>query len=160
MSDRSDKNSVSPSLHTPEKSGVYLTHYASKFTIGDGCWLWNGAINRDGYGQVFDRSKRKNRGAHRVIYEQLRGAIPEGLELDHTCRVRACVNPDHLEPVSHRENTLRGQTLVAAYAARTHCKSGHPLSGENLCNSSERFRRCLECARISNRASYRRRVKA
>lgn len=152
---------VSPSLQAPLGSqGESFNHYFSKFTVGDGCWLWTGAINRDGYGQVFDRAIRKNRGAHRLVYELLRGQIPEGLELDHLCRVRSCVNPDHLQPVSHQVNTLRGETLVAAYAGRTHCKNGHAYTKENLCNTSAGYRRCLTCARSRNREAYRKRVKA
>lgn len=158
MSDSRHKNSVSPLLSGSPKGE--LINLFSKVEIGESCWLWTGPLNHDGYGLALHPLLRKKRGAHRVVYELLRGSIPAGLEIDHLCRVRACVNPDHMEVVTHRENTLRGKTLVAAFAARTHCNRGHALSGSNLCNSSEPRRRCLECARENNRAAYLKKVKA
>ena len=65
------------------------------------CWLWTGHCNQFGYGVVKHRGADRDRMAHLVLYEQLVGAVPDGLELDHLCRVRNCVNPDHLEPVTH-----------------------------------------------------------
>lgn len=80
--------------------------------VGDGgCWLWRGTRGSSGYGQICIRGPHRTRairGAHRVLYEMLRGPVPEGLELDHLCRVRHCVNPDHLEPVTRTENVRRG----------------------------------------------------
>lgn len=70
------------------------------------CWIWQMAINADGYGMLTRRGRQ--RIAHRMVYEELRGAIPTGMQIDHLCRVRECVNPDHLEPVSGTENTRRG----------------------------------------------------
>ena len=122
-------------------------------------WLWTGTTATNGYGRV-DVNGR-NQAAHRVAYEWLVGPIPDSLELDHLCAVRNCVNPKHLEPVTHRENTLRGNTITAAQAARTHCPQGHELGGENLVPSSLRKGRrdCLTCSR--QRASeYRARKKA
>lgn len=100
----------------------------------DDCWLWR-AGTKGGYGQFgigsrTDGSKRSI-GAHRYAYELLVGAVPDGLELDHLCRVRYCVNPAHLEPVTHRENTLRGDTIVARHALTTHCPQGHPYDAQN-----------------------------
>lgn len=97
-----------------------------------GCWLWLGVVNPDGYG-VF---KRKGFGtsAHRVFYQVLVGKIPRGLELDHLCGVRNCVNPEHLEPVKHRVNVQRGRLGVVTAArqlAKTHCPQGHEYSEEN-----------------------------
>lgn len=89
------------------------------------CWLWT-AARTDGYGRL------GNEYAHRVAYRMLVGPIPLGLQLDHLCRVRHCVNPAHLEPVTQRENVLRGETIVARNAVKTHCPHGHPLSGHNL----------------------------
>lgn len=95
-----------------------------------GCWLWTGHRTSGGYGGVAlsGRSLR----AHRVAYELLVGPIPEGLQLDHLCRVRLCVNPDHLEPVTQTENVRRGFGVGGINYRKTHCPQGHPLSGENL----------------------------
>lgn len=94
----------------------------------DGCWVWRGAKNSDGYpstpfgGDV----------AHRVAYEWLVGPIPDGLELDHLCRNRACVNPHHLEPVSRSENMRRARRPDAEWKPREYCKKGHWLNESNL----------------------------
>jgi hypothetical protein len=97
-----------------------------------GCWLWTAAIDpQTGYARLGLGKKAAN--GHRVAYELLVGDVPEGLEIDHLCRVRHCVNPDHLEPVTHRENLMRGETLTAAHAAGVDC-------GFAKCNSCRRFR--------------------
>ncbi len=108
-----------------------------------GCWLWTASCFRSGYGLAW--SEGKNKGAHRVVYEHLRGPVPSGLELDHLCRVRSCVNPDHLEPVTRRENVLRGTSPMAFSAKQTHCLRGHELSGGNLRVESNGSRRCKSC---------------
>jgi len=100
------------------------------------CWLWAKGIMGTGYGQLFVRGSKpyKMVRAHIAVYEALVGPVPEGLELDHLCRVRRCVNPDHLEPVTHRENVLRGTAIAKAVAhqrAKTHCPRGHPYNKEN-----------------------------
>jgi hypothetical protein len=74
----------------------------------DGCWEWTSTRMSAGYGQMWDGTRGRTQGAHRLFYEAFIGPIPEGLELDHLCRNRACVRPDHLEPVTRRENLLRG----------------------------------------------------
>lgn len=92
------------------------------------CWIWQRAKSRTGYGQAFDG--RMMRPAHRVYYERERGGVPKGFVLDHLCRVRACVNPAHLEPVTHRENVWRGKvTRSNKGAARTVQTSGQALDG-------------------------------
>lgn len=75
-----------------------------------GCWLWQGEMNRNGYGRVWVNGKRLM--SHRVTYELLVGPIADGLVLDHLCKNRACCNPEHLEPVTIRENTLRGNAVL------------------------------------------------
>ena len=110
-----------------------------------GCWLWTGCIGH-GYGQIWAGNKR-NKSAHRVMYEAFRGPVPAGLELDHLCRVTACCNPFHLEAVSHTVNVQRGTrggpTLINANA--TECKYGHPLSGDNLYIYPSGKRGCRQC---------------
>lgn len=127
----------------------------------DGCWTWVGCTTDDGYG----RFKLGNSavGAHRVSYQHFVGPIPEGLQLDHLCRNRCCVNPTHLEPVTVRENVLRGNGPGGINARKTHCPSGHPLEGENLemgRNGDRAVRRCRTCRREQGRQSWRRRKAA
>lgn len=114
------------------------------------CWLWTGALTRGDYGTISVNGR--DRAVHRVAYEILVGPIPDGLQLDHLCGVRRCVNPDHLEPVTGQENTLRGETVPAANAAKTHCKSGHPFTPENTYRTSVGARQCRTCARNRMRA--------
>ena len=126
------------------------------------CWLWGASVNRwTGYGQTHRR--RISVSAHRVICEASHGPIPDGLTVDHLCRQRTCVNPDHMEIVSQRENNLRG---LAARAGRrrlvrlpdtaglSHCLRGHPLSGENLYLSPKGKRGCRACRAIAERAAW------
>ena len=91
----------------------------------DECWEWMASRNIAGYG-VF-HIKGKTIGAHRLSYMLVKGDIPKGYDLDHLCRNRCCVNPSHLEVVTRRENILRGDTLPAKNAKKTHCSKGHLL---------------------------------
>lgn len=86
-----------------------------------GCWPWLGRLDPDGYGRFAHTS------AHAVVYRAYVGPVPAGLELDHTCRNRACVNPAHLEPVTHRENIIRSRMARTG----THCVNGHPRTPES-----------------------------
>lgn len=121
------------------------------------CWPWTGALDQNGYGAFWDgRSMRK---AHRVIYETLVGPVPDGLQLDHLCRNRACTNTAHLEPVTARENSMRGETIAAANAAKTHCPVGHEYTPDNTMRSKLGKRQCRRCHRewhARKRASMRR----
>lgn len=94
------------------------------------CWEWAGTRNR-GYGRLSHGTGAALQ-AHRVAYELYVGEIPAGLHIDHLCRNRSCVNPAHLEPVTNTENVMRGVGFGPSNAARTHCKNGHELVGDNL----------------------------
>lgn len=112
-----------------------------------GCRLWLGHCTPEGYGSM--KIDGTCRSAHRVAYELYKGPIRPGLTLDHLCRVRACVNPDHLEPVSLKENILRGDGLGAINAVKTHCKRGHEFTISNtmifIRNDGTHSRACLSC---------------
>ncbi len=108
-----------------------------------GCWLWLGATNKKGYGQGALGGERG--GVHRLVYRHLKGPIPKGLVLDHLCRQKSCCNPDHLEPVTHRENILRGNGLAAQQVKRTYCPHGHPYKGYNLIIYKDGRRACRAC---------------
>jgi hypothetical protein len=119
----------------------------------DGCWLWTGGLDRYGYGRFWNGERYVR--AHRFAYELLVGPIPEGHDIDHVrkngCTHRNCVHaPEHLEPVTRRVNLLRGDTLVAANAAKTHCPAGHPYDDENTCVSGGK-RYCRACLRERTR---------
>jgi hypothetical protein len=104
-----------------------------KYVINEitGCWEWIGALDSKGYSSFFDGQRIM--GGHRFVYELHHGEMPEGLVTDHKCRRRSCINPDHLEAVTQRENTLRSPISPAAINARkTHCLRGHELAGNNL----------------------------
>lgn len=114
------------------------------------CWLWKGALLLNGYGRL--NREGYTLMAHRAAYMFFVGLVPEGLVLDHLCKVRHCVNPSHLEAVTQRVNLLRGNTVVAARAARTHCPAGHEYSAENTRLSKRNQRSCRACGHAQDRA--------
>lgn len=100
--------------------------FLERCTVDDnGCWVWQRSLGGGGYGHVGVRADKKTWYAHRLSYTLLVGDIPVGLDLDHLCRNRACINPEHLEPVTHEENVRRGAALI------THCAQGHEYTPEN-----------------------------
>ena len=118
----------------------------------NGCQLWTGYVRPDGYAEIGSGGGGgKPLIAHRVAYEFFVGPIPDGLVIDHLCRVRHCVNPAHLEVVTQRENILRGEGLAAVNATKTHCPQGHPYDEANTVLAVGR----REC-RVCNRAKHRR----
>lgn len=126
-----------------------MERFWSKVEKTKGCWFWNGGLNDDGYG-IFANSCG-SQFAHRFVYEKLVGPVPKGKEIDHLCRVRRCVRPSHLEPVTHAENIARGDysgnmNLAELKRAKTHCPQGHPYSGDNLIiDGTSGARRCHIC---------------
>lgn len=128
-------------------------HMATKVTVDEhGCWLWTAAIQTRGYGSVSIPGTGRTALAHRVAYEHLASPIPIGLTIDHLCRVKRCVNPEHLEPVSIQTNVRRALGLI------THCPQGHPYSGHNLKVTAGGSRNCRTC--LNAKARERRAAKA
>lgn len=114
------------------------------------CWLWSAASDKKGYG-VF-RIKGRNVAAHRFAYQQTKGSIPQELECDHLCRVPLCVNPGHIELVSHQDNVLRGVSPAVTRAKATHCPHGHMYDLFNTWIDKHGHRHCRACHNIrSNR---------
>lgn len=111
------------------------------------CWIWKLAPQPDGYGRKTFRvaGVKKQFQAHRWVWEMLVGPIPEDLQLDHLCRVRACVNPDHLEPVTLKENLWRGRSRFNKQGQKL-CKRGHDLNDSYQYGASSR--NCRQCASI------------
>lgn len=126
----------------------------------DGCWPWGGPRNNYGYGKIRNSGGAPGEKvfmAHRVAYEVFVGPIPAGLEIDHLCRTRHCVNPSHMEPVTPKENWRRGLSPTAIAARRQTCPKGHPLSGDNLYVYPHGGRCCRTCQRAAAREIDRRR---
>lgn len=119
----------------------------------DGCWIWQGSISRSGYAR-FNANERSSTGrriaseGHRVSYELFVGPIPEGLQIDHLCRVRSCVNPTHLEAVTLRENIIRGRAVIGQ------CPHGHVYDEANTGVNKKGARFCLTCKRERNLAYW------
>jgi len=116
-------------------------------TLVGECVIWTGATDSHGHGEK--RVNGKMRSTHVLAYEEKYGPVPPGLVLDHLCRNRACRNADHLEPVTVRENTLRGEGLTAQFARRDACINGHPYTAENtrIRKSRGHARVCRQCDR-------------
>ena len=120
------------------------------------CWPWTGTTANDGYGLIsLGRKAEGSRVPHRVAWELTNGPIPdEGLTLDHLCRNHSCCNPVHLEPVTIRENNLRGDGFAAQNARKTHCLQGHPYDEANTYRTRAGSRQCRLCSRLRT-ARYR-----
>jgi hypothetical protein len=137
-----------------------LTRFWAKVEKTSTCWLWTAARIASGYGHfhVARNGQRRALKAHRVAFELLKGPIPDGMCLDHLCRIRECVNPDHLEVVTGATNTLRGISSPAINARKTHCHRGHEFTTENTYIEAG-SRRCRACRRLTqNRSNARRRL--
>ena len=148
----------------------YEDNFWSKFdrtgpdVLGLGpCWNWQGAVQKhNGYGRLTTRSYTKGQkrsfAAHRLAYELVNGPVPEGLQLDHLCRNRICGNPTHLEPVTMRENLMRGETLAAQLSSQTACKHGHEFTPENTYRRRDGSRNCKTCVRAASLRYHHRRA--
>lgn len=130
-----------------------------KVEKGEGCWRWLASSQGTGYGQVKAPGRGNVRLAHRVAYELVKGPIPTGLVIDHLCRNRMCVNPDHLEPVTDAVNIQRGESPSMVTQRTGVCKRGHVLAEVGYATWPG-ARTCRACSRIRNRATRRRRTPA
>lgn len=114
------------------RESINAKRFWSKVDRSGDCWLWLRATSSKGYGRFWvGGAWQADVLAHRVAYELEVGPVPDGLTIDHLCRNTSCVNPDHLEPVTNRENILRGTGPAALRARQTHCKRGHPFDEVN-----------------------------
>ncbi len=117
----------------------------SKVDAAGDCWLWTARCDRQGYGTF--KWNGQWHFAHRIAYEMLVGPIPPNMTLDHLCRTHNCINPDHLQVTTLRENILRGYGLSAQRARRTHCPQGHPYDAGNT-YTWRCMRQCRTCNRL------------
>lgn len=149
MQDYSNRSRIAR-MPMPERFWVRV----DKDSDPGGCWLWIGSRDARGYGYLVVSGK--DHKAHRVAYELSVGEIPDGLQLDHVrsrgCRFRHCVNPNHLEPVTNKENSLRGDSFAAVNARKTHCPAGHEYSTRNTWVNASGWRYCRECHRLRESA--------
>jgi hypothetical protein len=135
----------------------FITRFWAKVVEGetpDDCWGWAGSVTDQGYARFKTKcpdGRWRYLLAHRFSWEYAHATpVPDGLQLDHLCRNRICINPRHLEPVTNRTNVLRGSGHTAANTRKTRCHRGHPLSGANLSIKANGARRCLTCHREGN----------
>lgn len=146
---------------TAESQSERFWARVDKKTSPDGCWVWLGCVNNQGYGSIHFGPKSSSPVlVHRFAYELLVGPIPEGLELDHLCNNRRCVNPAHLHLVTHPENCKRGASGLAWAAhqrRKTHCPQGHPYDLFNTYYNKHGGRQCLICKREHAKQSHIRR---
>lgn len=125
-----------------------MNRFRARVDETDTCWIWQGSLDADGYGRFSLRGRAFQ--AHRISYTAAHGSIPEGLVIDHLCRNRACVRPDHLEPVTNAVNILRGVSFSAVNASKEFCDNGHPFDAINTYMAPGGWRRCRACHKASD----------
>jgi HNH endonuclease len=132
----------------------WVERYWSYVDKSGECWLWTGGRTPEGYGKFWLNGKTVL--AHRAGYALAHGKLPDVKHhLDHLCRIRSCVRPEHIEPVTIRENLMRGPTTFAAInAAKTHCRNGHEYTEANTYRPPDGSRMCRECSRAKDRRAY------
>lgn len=113
------------------------------------CWMWFGCRSADGYGRF--QFKRTTINAHRMAYALKKGILDKSKQIHHLCNNPSCVNPDHLEQITVRENVLLSDNPASINARKTHCNKGHPLSGDNLYCPPSGKRYCRTCGNILSR---------
>lgn len=141
---------------TPEELNLLRPKFEAKYVPepNSGCWMWDGTLTEDGYGKL--SYGRGHTSAHRLSVRLSGREIPDKMHVDHLCRTRCCVNPDHLEVVTHQENVRRGEAGKVAAAlqrAKTHCPQGHEYTADNL-RAAKDGRLCKACHRIRESARY------
>lgn len=144
--------------YAKQKTVPAVERFWPKVAKTDGCWHWRGRLNREGYGKFYVgvvERKYVYISAQRWAWEQINGPVPPGLVLDHLCRNRACVRPDHLEPVTSGTNVLRGESPSAQCARKLTCKRGHPFDEANTRQSTKGHRMCVICIRESGKVHQR-----
>jgi len=120
------------------------------------CWLWMGCRFRSGYGLLSPGGRAHSVYAHRWAYQHFVGPIPAGLEISHKCGNPSCVNPEHLQAVTHRQNLCETKTSTRINAEKTHCVHGHEYTPENTHRTKKGWRACRDCQRQSLRERYNR----
>ena len=122
------------------------------YIANTGCWMWQGPLS-NGYARF--KHRQVTYPVHRYLWEYVNGLVPENLELDHLCRVPACVNPEHLEAVTHRENLMRGVRGNSFNTSKTHCPSGHEYTEENTyIPPGKAERQCKQCRKELQVVNY------
>lgn len=134
--------------------GTPIQRFSAKFVANgyNDCWIWTGAVESQGYGRFCLHGKTIY--AHRASFILHNSVIPDGMQIDHLCRNRRCVNPSHLEIVTQKENILRGESPTAKHARQAVCIRGHELSGKNLRIAPNGARKCKTCHNSESKRSY------